>query len=352
VQSAQPVEVTTKSATICCIDLAVRSDSIPVQIISDIHLISDGDIALIAQKKTFLGLPTLLLSGLLSSVGAGQTSPQTEAFLTLPSCRNFVRHDDGRVLVGTNNGMNVIESDGSVHAFNLNEQPRDALIYDSEIIALAAYSIITIDQNQGKITGRFDTQSIKPVSNLLPQESPWAIGRVGHTLIIAHGTLGITLFDLRTRQLQNVIDINKGQKVKGMAQDVMTQNNDVYVLVDNYQMNPLKPSQEFRGLLKIDLNTRLIAARFSGLDPGATSASWFDETILISFGGMPVWKLQLPLTTTTPLANVAQLVTDFARKGHAVGHLSFDDDFVWSCHRPGLNTPNEPALYQRSTLRI
>ena len=222
-------------------------------------------------------------------------SPQSEAFLKQTACRNFVRHYDGRVLLGTDKGLALIEADGTSRVYDLGGSPRDALLFENEIVALVNAKIITLNRTNGEVTGRYETQAQKNPSALLPQENPRAIGRVDQTLLVAHGTLGVALFDLGSRQLKGWVNTNRGQKILGMAQDIVTQDHSVYILIDNYQMNPLKPSQEFRGFVMIDLATQEEVDRIGGLDPGATAAGWYTDTLLVSFAGMPIWKFTMPL---------------------------------------------------------
>jgi len=279
-------------------------------------------------------------------------SPQSESFLNQPVCRNFVRHDDGQILLGTNSGLVLIDIDGTSHPYELGETPRDALIFGNEIIVLVGTKIVTLSRALGTVTGQYETQDIKSAPSLLPQETPRAIGRIDQTLLVAHGTLGVALFDLESHRLKRIVDINRGQKIKGMAQDITAQNHSVYVLVDNYQMDRWHPSQEFRGFVQIDVDQEAELARFGGLDPGSTAAAWYKNTLLLSFAGMPIWRLAMPLAGVGPLSDVAHPVTDFGRDGHSVGHLDIDDEFVWTCHRSSNRSTNVPALYPRTALGL
>jgi hypothetical protein len=263
-----------------------------------------------------------------------------------------VRLDQGYVLLGTQTGLNLIDAQGDVSNIDLGVSAQDAVMVDDQIIALVQANLVVIDRQNHQVVGRYDTQLLKPASSLLPQEMPRSITRVGQRILIAHGTLGVNIFDLGSLHIGSSIDINRGQKIKGMAQDLMVQDDDILVLVDNYQMNPLKPSQEFRGILKLDLNANAIVEKFGGLDPGATAAALLADTMLVSFSGMPIWKLQLPFSIASPLSTVAHPVTDFGIDGHSVGHLSIDNQFVWTCHRPSNKGPNIPALYPRSKVGL
>ena len=281
-------------------------------------------------------------------------SAQSEAFLSQKSCRNFVRLDEDQVLLGGEKGLTRIDAAGQTQVYGSEGNPRDAVLVGSKIYALFPSSFVVLDRDSGRVLARYATQLYKAPDKLLPQEQARSLSRSGNRLLIAHGTLGVSVFDLIEQALVSTLDVNRGERLKGMAVDVDfdAAGKVAYVLVDNYQINPIKPSQEFRGILLYDLQNLRLVKRLLGLDPGATSFSIERDQMLISFGGMPFWKLQLPLGDQDQLADSAQLVWDFGREGHSIGHFASDAEYVWTCHRESSRSPVLPALYTRDQLGL
>jgi hypothetical protein len=298
------------------------------------------------MKRFVLSLALMTLPGSLLA------DAQTEAFLAQGSCRAFVRQDESKVLVGSSQGLVAISADGQVRSYDLGQVARDALFLDQKLIVLVGSEVWVLDPQTGALGERYQTQKTKDPATLKPQEMPRTLRLAGSNILIAHGTLGVSVFDWLQRSLATTIDVNGGERVKGMVQDIGVKDSVAYLLIDNYQISPARPSLEFRGFVLLDLQTLKVGGRIGGLDPGATTLAFHEAEVLVSFAGMPVWKLELPLNPRQALAEVAHPVSDFGRPGHSVGHFSADAAHVWTCHREGSQGPSVPALYDRTALGL
>ena len=279
-------------------------------------------------------------------------SPQSETFLKQADCRNFVRNNDANIILGSKLGIITIDNQGRQTLYKLEHNVRDALLANHQIFVLADSEIIRIDTASGNETGRAPTQNIKPSDQLLAHEKPRAIGLYDNLLVVAHGTLGVAVFDQDTLEFKNLINLDTDQKVKSLAQDIAVKDDSIYVLADNFQINPVRPNVQFRGILELDIDQAKILNRFSGLDPGVTALARHEDAVLVSFGGNPVWKLRTPLNSNHSIQKGSRLLTDLVSHGRLVGHFSLDDQYVWSCHRTKGRDGYAPAIFERSALGI
>ncbi|MBM4252365.1 MAG: hypothetical protein FJ146_10375 [Deltaproteobacteria bacterium] len=282
----------------------------------------------------------------------GLATTQTETFLQLDACRHFVRLSDTTLLVGRDDGLSVIDPSGHSSVLKIDHAVRDAVRVDDHIVALVDADIVRVDLATGAVTNRVATQAVKPSRELLAHEMPRALARHGDALLVAHGTLGVTILDPATLELRSMIAINAGEKVKNMAQDLVVSGDQVFALVDNYQINPVRPNLQFRGLLQLDSTEGQISGRFGGLDPGATAVAWHDDTLLVSFGGHPVWRLRTPLSAAVPLAKGSRLMTKLGSDRRIVGRFSLDDAHVWACQRSNQGAASVPVVFDRASLGL
>jgi hypothetical protein len=277
---------------------------------------------------------------------------QSSAFLAQQSCSAFVRNFGTEVVFGVERGLVLISADGQIRTYHLGQAIRDVVLIGDDMIALVGQELLVIDRKSGAVSGRYPTQHSKAPAALMPEEFPRSLSLADRRVLIAHGTLGVSVFDWPTRQLGATVDLNQDGRVKVMVQDVVVRDSIAYLLVDNFQVSPVRPSREFRGLVLLDLLDLIIVQRLNGLDPGATALALAGDTILVSFSGSPVWRLKLPLNPEVSLSKVARPIMDFGIPGHPVGRFFADLTSIWACHRSGRGGGSIPAIYSRATLRL
>jgi hypothetical protein len=176
----------------------------------------------------------------------------------------------------------------------------------------------------------------------------WA--RLGDKVVIAHGRLGVSFFDLRTRRLTNQFRLVTSQlPLESAATGVSVSGNTAYVVMDNFSLvQNGKPA--FRGLILIDVPGERVLSELDGLDPGADAVITDGNRAIVSFGGNPVWKYSLANLTGRGLPEPDQRIWRFPRAGNPTGAPALDAKYYYTCF---MQAPDKPGqAYKRVPLAL
>ncbi len=323
-----------------------------------------------------LRIATLILSSLLGQQAlAAPNSEQVKAVLEAqPYCQNFVRLDQnnaylgfGPYLLGLPNSnrqpipsfFRVAPLDGSAPY----ELRTDDSVIDIVTIGTAAFVLTHSSIEQWDLAERVRVSAYPTYvtgRTLEFKQHAEAMARYKDKLVIAHGRLGISFFDLHTKKITNQFRLVQRQSpLESQAVGITIQGNRAYVAMDNFTLAPKdEPNRTFRGIVVINLDTQTVISELGGMDPGVDSILSDSQNVIVSFKGQPVWKYGIESLKGSVLPEPEQRVWRFPIKGHPTGSPVMDDKYYYTCysHHEELN-PNgtvrkRPRALDRRTLML
>lgn len=287
-----------------------------------------------------------------------------------PSCGNFVRFDDRSAYLGFGNYRQAFEEPRSPIPGSLRIAPFDGtepfeLQTDDAAIDVATEgntafvltysSIEEWDLGARRRVAEYGTYAIN--GTLAYQQHAQAWARFGDKLIIAHGRLGVSIFDMAKRRLTNQFRLLQSQlPLESMATGVTVQGDRAYVLMDNFHLTtPGDGVKIFRGLIVVNLRTEKVEKELAGLDPGADSVVSDARKVVVNFGGNPVWKYALSSLGGTAMPQPEIRLWKFPIDGHPTGAAAMDDLYYYTCFSrpgPGGRYVNAPLALDRRVLML
>lgn len=179
--------------------------------------------------------------------------------------------------------------------------------------------------------GRYPTHTLDRVLDL--KEHAQALVQFESKLIIAHGRLGVTFFDLEQKKATKQIQLaTKQLPYESMATGITRRANQVVVVMDNYHLaDPRSGRVLFRGLITLDAKAESVISEQSGLDPGADALVSDERYLVVSYGGIPIWRYlwdSLQLGSKLP-AHRHIFVSGV--KGRPTGRPYLDEKYYHTC---------------------
>jgi hypothetical protein len=284
-------------------------------------------------------LSTLLCTlGVSTSVWAGPGSEMIKTTLEQQTgCENFVRYDDAHLFLGFG-AYRQKPTPGKVHVASLGSADGfDLETHDSAIDLVSdgqnAYILTNSALEKWDLTNKSrvaEYSTYTHSSSMAYEENPQGMARYQDQLIIAHGRLGVSFFDLKTERITNQFRLVQNQlPLESMATGVTVQGDYAYVVMDNFSLVPDGHKQAFRGIIVIDMRNDSVVAQMDGMDPGADAITSYGTTLVTSFTGMPLWKYALDGVGGMP--KLAKQISLFPIDGHPTGRAAMDDVYYYTC---------------------
>lgn len=294
--------------------------------------------------KTFVLGTTLMLSSVLQAAPMSEMIKATAE--TQTSCGNFVRHDDSNVYLGFGayrenfeeprlpipGKMNVVTVNGA-ETFELSTKDSaiDVQTEGATAFVLTYSSIEEWNLETRSLVAEYATHEGE--NTLLNRQHAQAMARYKDQLVIAHGRLGITIFDLKSKRVTKQIPLLQSQlPLESMATGITVVGNRAYVLMDNYSQ-PQPDKALFRGLVVVNLDTMTVEKELDGLDPGADAVVADSQSLIVSYMGLPLWVYDMKSLRTAKALPAPKLqVWNFPIPGHPMGKPSMDDLYYFTCY--------------------
>lgn len=311
----------------------------PRRIVTDAHSSAlKGNIV-----KIILTLATVLVS--FSQAQAGPRSEKIkEAVEYLSACGNFVRVDDQNVYTGF----------GTYWTSDVKpRQPKPSILRFVPIDKISEYQVDTLDSvvdvvkhgtstfvltysgleewdlNKYERIGTYATHTLG--RELKDEEHPRGLAIFNNKLIIAHGRLGLTVFDLQRKKVTNVISTALSHRpLESMVNDVTISGHRAYAVVDSYSLVGPREKQPFRGFVVVDLQSERVIAEMDGLDPSDTIVA-DDKFVLVGSYGLPISKYAISNLQTSKLPPAIKRVWKFPLEGYQKGKGALDDKYYYTC---------------------
>lgn len=326
------------------------------------------------KKATTLTLITALAVFVQTQVLANPQSEKIkEAVERLSSCGNFIRFDNENIYTGFGSyGIN-------------NETPRAPKPSSIRIVPIdqfAEYQIETLDSaidfvktNTSAFVLTFsgleewDLSQPKRIAiyktSLLPrpfqhEEHPRAFAQYKDKLIIAHGRLGVSFFDLKSKKTTRSIPLVVSQRpLESVVHGITISGRYAFAALDGYSVVGKEEKPAFRGIVVIDLETESVVSELDGMDPGADSITSDSNVAIVSFRGQPLWKYSVAgLSKATSLPAPLKRFWKFPIEGRPTGKASLDDKYYYTCfaRKPkvgeGTNYVRVPMVFDRRVLML
>lgn len=310
------------------------------------------------QNALALILFTLIFNGLATDVNA---KPDPEILKTAiesqPSCSNFIRYDDDSIFLGFGQYKKGFEEPRQpipgylvVAPITNKNQPQTLATSDSAIdviregnslFVLTYSSIEEWDLATESLQAQHATYAIN--GPLAYFQHAQAFARWGDKVIIAHGRLGVSFFDLKKRRVVNQFPLVRYQlPLESIATGVAVVGKFAYVAMTSFHLVPTG-KQPFRGVIVIDMEKERVVSELDGMDPGADSAVSDGAKLIVSFGGNPIWKYAVNDLKGSQIPEPEQRIWRFPVNGHPVGHASVDEKYYYTCFE---KAPAKPGGYR------
>ena len=164
------------------------------------------------------------------------------------------------------------------------------------------------------------------------KETPSGFYLYQDKLIISHGRLGFSVFDITKRKVVSQQKFLPEQfPLESMAIGVAGFEHFAIFAVDNFTLSDPGTKTAFRGLLVVDLDTGAILRKIPGLDPGAESIQLMGNRVFVGFNP-PIWKYDLQTILSTNKAAPISVVSQLPENGMFVGKTEYDEENVYGCY--------------------
>lgn len=283
-------------------------------------------------------------------------------FESQPKCGNFVRFDDknlylgfGPYLLGLSKDrepipgkLQIVPLDGS-DPVNLTAQDSvvDTVSDGDSLYALTYTGLEEWSLSKKSRIATYPTYILN--RNMEYKEHAEGMVRYKNWLVIAHGRLGVSIFDIETKRILNQIRLVKRQLPwESMATAVTVSGDNAWIVMDNFTLVDPSKGSAFRGLVQLHLPTQSVQREIPGLDPGADAIVNDGKSWIVSYMGRPLWKFSKSELNNKVLSVLPQnQFWSFPEKGHPTGLPTLDDEFYYTCYQVPPKSPSDKGMYRR-----
>lgn len=162
----------------------------------------------------------------------------------------------------------------------------DMEVYKDSIFLLTNQGIEERSLSKMTYTGGYRTTTLKSSFAFKTKESPTAMELWGDKILISHGRLGLSIFDIASKKIIKSLRLDEFQAPdESMATNIKVKGDKAYILMDNFTLKPDKRLPAFRGIIVYDLKSERILNKSRMVDAGATGLNITDEFAYVSFRG-------------------------------------------------------------------
>ncbi len=298
-------------------------------------------------KNTLIIAASLLAFAFQSEAQASPRSEKIkEAVEYLSACGNFIRYDSENVYTGF----------GTYWTSNVKpREPKPSKMRFVPIDRVTEYQVETLDSvvdvvKSGSSTfvltysgieewdlGQFKrlaTYNTNLLSRLYQdEEHPKAFAQYKDKLVIAHGRLGVSFFDLKTKKVTRAFPVVLSHRpLESVVNGITVSGRYAFAALDSYSLVGDRDKPAFRGIVVIDLETETVVSELDGMDPGADSITSDNNVAIVSFYGQPLWKYSVAgLSNASTLPAPLKRFWKFPIDGKQTGKASMDDKYYYTC---------------------
>lgn len=296
---------------------------------------------------------------------AGPTSDTLKnAVERLSSCGNFLRVDQQYVFTGfgsyrTGSQVNRSPQPAVLRFIDFNTLQESQVLANDSVIDVLTYQnrtyILTYsgleewDLSTRQHLGTYSTHTTD--GRYGDEQHAQSFARYQDKLVIAHGRLGVSIFDLKLKRVTQTIPLISQGSLESMARGVAISGQNAFVVLDSYTLVGPTQKAPFRGLVVIDLETDQVIREINNAQPGADSISADQNTLIVSFYGLPLWTYSISSILSAKNVQPKARVFKFPIDGSPKGKAFVDDKYYYTCfsQMPG---PGEGSYYKITKLAL
>lgn len=163
-------------------------------------------------------------------------------------------------------------------------------------------------------------------------EHPRAFAKFENQLIIAHGRLGLSFFDLRTKRMIRTVSVAQSHlPLESTVNGVTVSGQYAYAVLDSYSVVGPREKPAFQGIVRVDMITEKVVSELDGMGSGAESITSDGKVAIVSFYGAPLVKYSLSKLHSTRLPSPSSRLLVFPEDGYPVGKAAMDDKYYYTC---------------------
>lgn len=289
-------------------------------------------------------MKTLILTFLvafISSAALAQTQSDRlkSTVESLSACGNFIRFDNEYVYTGFGNYWTgptqprvpkasiltyVSIQDGIEKQIETLDSVVDVMKINNSTFVLTYSGIEEWDLALQKRLATYKTNSFaRPYKD---EEHPRSFARYKNKLVIAHGRLGISIFDLISKKVTRTVAVaTSHQPLESMVNGIGVSGRYAVAVADSYSLVGPNEKPAFQGLIVVDLETETIISELNGLEPADSIVS-DGKFAILSLYGQPLKKYSMSkLLAATKLPAPSHQLFKFPWEGRQLGQASMDD---------------------------
>ena len=181
------------------------------------------------------------------------------------------------------------------------------------------------------------------------EQHPQAMALYQNNLVIAHGRLGVSIFDLNLKRPTKTIPLISQGSLESMAKGIAVSGQYAFVVLDSYTLVNANQKVPFRGIVVIDMQTESVIKEIGNLPPGLESITADQNSLVLSFYGMPLWRYSITSVLSSKNVQPAARIFKFPLEGSPKNKAMMDDKYYFTCFSkiPG---PGEGSYFKRIQL--
>jgi hypothetical protein len=304
-----------------------------------------------------------LTLGLASNGWAQPNSETLKAVLEAQtSCDTFVRYDDQNIYLGFGQyqtfvwprsavpgKVRIVPLNGSAaHEIVTRDGAADIVTANGHAFILTYSAIEEWDLSTFTKVGEYATYDTAEPYDF--EQAPAAFAKYGNTLIIAHGRLGVSFFDLEAKRITNQYRVLGFQfPLESMVTSVAIQGNLAYLGVDSFTLVPDGNPDPFEGVLVINMDTQQVVTQLGGMSAAAQSVLVDDQDLLVQFTGQVMWRFDRSSIQGTKTPDPVKRIWVWPVDGHPA-HGSFptmDSKYIYTCYAFAPSSPSDNNGFYR-----
>lgn len=289
------------------------------------------------------------------------------------SCGTFVRYDDQNIYLGFGRyqtfewprkpvpgSVRIVPLDGSAErTIPTHDGATDLVSVNGHLFILTFSAIEEWDLAKSERLGEYSTYDTSSAFDYM--QAPFAMAQYKGSLIITHGRLGLSFFDLKSRRITQQYNVLRSQlPLESTTNGVSFQGHLAYISVDSFTLVHDGDKPPFQGIIIVDLETQKVVSQLDGMDPGVTAILSDDKNVIVSFTGVPVWKYDRASLKGTQVPTPKVKIWQYPLEGHPDGSPAMDEKYIYTCfgHKPATPGDNNgfyrfwPEALNRSQLRL
>jgi hypothetical protein len=309
------------------------------------------------MKHCLLGLILVM------TMNAYSRSPEEKKALleSQTSCSNFVRFDENHLYQGYGPYKLMFEDPRSpipgkftvtsfdtkeTQTLQTNDSAIDIVVEENHAFVLTYSGIEEWDLTTQQKVADHPTHTQTAVTY---KEHAESFARYQDQMIIAHGRLGVSFFDLKTKKITGTIELIKQQApLESQATAVSIIGKLAYVTMDSLSL-VTQPPRPFTGIVVIDMEKKKVVSELKDLDIGSDAVASFGNKLIVSFYGFPIWKYDVSLFKGKNLPAPQTRLFRMPYPGHPIGAAEMDEKYYYTCYH-FRQTEESPAAVKPMAL--